>query len=146
MTRPGPLSALLALLVAASPLSAQGRRRRHRPPPRAAASRPVDLRLLRTERASAASAALALPTMLPAVTRCIEQARAVDPASVATIRHVDVVVSLTLGGRATAVTFDPPLLARGLSACLGDALLTWRQSGVIHPRASVYLALELRPR
>lgn len=146
MTRPGPLSALLALLLAASPLSAQGRRRRHRPPPRATASRPIDLRLLRTERASAASASLALPTMLPAVTRCIEQARAVDPAALGSIRHVDVVVSLTLGGRATAVTFDPPLLARGLSACLGDALLTWRQPGVTHPRASVYLALELRPR
>lgn len=146
MIRTGALSTLLALLVAASPLSAQGRRRRHRPPPRATASRPVDLRLLRTERASAASAALAIPTMLPGVDRCIERARAVDPASLATIRRVDVVVSLTLGGRATAVTFDPPLLARGLSACLGDALLSWRQPGVTHPRASVYLALELRPR
>jgi len=145
VTRHGPLSALLALLVAASPLAAQGRRRRHRPPPRATASRPVDLRLLRTERASAAASSLALPTMLPAVIRCVEQARSVDPAALATIRRV-VVVSLTLGGRATAVTFDPPLLARGLSACLGDALLTWRQPGVIHPRASVFLALELRPR
>lgn len=86
-----------------------------------------------------------MATMLPAVTRCVEQARVLDPASLAPLHHVDVVVNLTLGGRATAVAFDPPLLARGLSACLGAALLTWRQVGVVHPRASVYLGLELHP-
>ncbi len=145
MTRLGLLRSLLALLALASPAAAQGRSRRHRPPPRIATTRPVDLRLLRTQRASATDAARAMATMLPAVTRCVEQARVLDPASLAALHHVDVVVSLTLGGRATAVAFDPPLLARGLSACLGGALLTWRQAGVVHPRASVYLGLELHP-
>lgn len=136
--------AFAAMLLVASPLAAQGHARRHRPPPRTPPG-PIALRLLRAERASAADASLALPTVLPAITRCVDLARGVDPAGLAGLRRVDVVVSLTLGGRATAVEFDPPLVARGLSACLGDALLTWRQSGVSHPRASVYLALELRP-
>ena len=142
MTRPAALPALLALLLAEPPLAAHGHARRHRAPP-AAFTGPVNLRLLRAERASVADARLALPTLLPAVSRCFDRARSDDPAALADLRRVDVVLSLTLGGRATAVEFDPPLVARGLSACLGDALLTWRQAGVTHPRASVYLSLEL---
>lgn len=144
MTRRAPLRALLALLLAASPAAAQGRARRHRRPPRAFTGL-VNLRLLGTERVSPSDAGRALPTVLPAVTRCVEQARSVDPAALAGIRRVDVVLRLTTGGRATAAEFDPPLLARGLSACLGSALLTWRQAGVSHPRAAVHLGLELRP-
>lgn len=143
MTRRRALASLLPLLLATTPLGAQGHARRHRSPPRTAAG-PVQLRLVRTERASAADAGRALPTVLPAVARCVEVARGVDPASLAALRRLDVVVSLTLGGRATAVEIDPPVVARGLSACLGDALLTWRQGGVSHPRAAVYLTLALR--
>ncbi|MDO9019488.1 MAG: hypothetical protein Q8S73_45650 [Deltaproteobacteria bacterium] len=144
MTHRGALTALLAALLAASTVAAQGRTRRHRPPPRSPAG-PVELRLLRVERASAVEARLALPTVLPAVTRCLDHARALDPGPLSTLRRVDVVLRLSLAGRASAVELDPPVLARGLSACLGDAFLTWRQSRVSHPRASVHLGLVLRP-
>ena len=143
MTHRSALAALLAALVAASTLAAQGRARRHRPPPRTPAG-PIELRLLRVERASAVEARLALPTVLPAITRCFAQARALDPGPLADLRRVDVVLRLALTGRAAAVELDPPVLARGLSACLGDAFLTWRQARVFHPRASVHLALVLR--
>ncbi len=144
MTRRSALAALLAALVAASTVAAQGRARRHRAPLRSPAY-PVDLRLLRVERASAVDARLALPTVLPAITRCVDQARALDPGPLSDLRRVDVVLRLALSGRAAAVELDPPVLARGLSACLGDAFLTWRQARVSEPRASVYLGLVLRP-
>ena len=142
MTRPAALPALLALLLATPPIAAHGRARRHRAPPTSFTG-PVNLRLLRTERAAADGARLALPTVLPAVCRCFDLVRFADPAALADLRRIDVVVRLALDGRATAVEFDQPLVARGLSACLGDALLTWRQTGVTHPRASVSLSLEL---
>lgn len=144
MTRRSALAALLAALLAASTAAAQGRARRHRPPPRPPAG-PIELRLLGVERASAIEARLALPTVLPAITRCFDQARALDPAALADLRRVDVVLRLSPAGRAAAAEFDPPVLARGLSACLGDAFLTWRQARVARPRASVRLGLVLRP-
>jgi hypothetical protein len=134
------LVALLALHPA--DLLAQGRSRRHRRPPRAPTAA-INLRVLRVERASTEGARLAAPTVLPAVARCLDAARADDPAGLPTVRSIDVVIGLAAGGRAQAVEFDPPLLARGLSACLGGALLTWRQPGTTRPRASVYLRLEL---
>ncbi len=99
--------------------------------------------MLRVERASIDGARLAAPTVLPAVVRCLDAARARDPAGFPSSRSVEVVIGLAAGGRAQAVEFDPPLTALGLSACLGDALLTWRQPGNTQPRASVYLRLEL---
>ena len=143
MTRRGALPALLAALLAAGALGAQGRSRRHHQPPRLFTGS-VNLRLLGVEHVPASEARLALPTVLPAVTRCLDEARARDPAPVAALRRIDVVLHLAPSGRATSVEFDPPLLARGLSACLGSALLTWRQAGVRHPRASLHLGLELR--
>lgn len=132
----------LALLLASSAAPAQGRARRHRRPPRPLTGA-VNLRVLRVERASAEGARLAVPTVLPAVARCLDLARANDPAGFPTFRRVEVELGLAAGGRAQSVEFDPPLLARGLSACLGGALLTWRQPGATRPRASVYLSLEL---
>jgi hypothetical protein len=138
-----PRGALLALLLAA-PLAAaaQGRARRHLPAPRPPATSP-SLRLLRAERASPAAARAALPAVMPAVARCLDDARALDPAGLAAARRIDVVLDLALDGHATAAGFDPPLRARGLSACLGGAFLAWRQRGVSHPRASLRLSLEL---
>lgn len=135
--------ALVALLaVFPADLLAQGRARRHRRPPRPPTGA-VHLRVLRVERASVDGARLAAPTVLPAVVRCLDAARTHDPGGFPSFRSVEVIIGLAAGGRAQAVEFDPPLLAMGLSSCLGGALLTWRQPGNTRPRASVYLRLEL---
>lgn len=141
---PARLAAALAvaLLATASAAQERSRRHRHRRPPRPPTG-VVGLRVLRVERASVEGARLAVPTVLPAVVRCLDLARANDPAGLPTTRRVEVVVGLQAGGRAASVEFDPPLLARGLSACLGEAMLSWRQPGATRPRASVYLSLDL---
>jgi hypothetical protein len=134
----------LAALLSAQLAAAQGRPHRRGPQPRPAGL-PLTLRVTAVEHASAPDARLAAPAVLPAIARCLAEARSVDPAPIAALRRVDLVLRLRPDGRAAAVEFDQDLRARGLSACLGDALLTWRQARVRHPRAAVHLALELRP-
>ena len=142
MTRPAALPALLALLLAPPPIAAHGHARPHRPPPPSFTG-PVNLRPLRPRPPPPPGSRPGCPPVPPWGGRGFRLGVFADPGAVADLRRIDVVVRLALDGRATAVEFDQPLVARGLSACLGDALLTWRQTGVTLPRASVSLSLEL---
>ncbi len=103
--------------------------------------RPVTVELVATERCSADRARETLASHAPAVMRCFDEARARDARPLSTVRRVEVVVRLDARGAAEVTEFEPPLLSRGLSACLADALLSWRQSGPVSPRALVRLAV-----
>ncbi len=151
--RPSPalaltLATLAVTVTVTATVTAQPRVQRLRLPiPTVLPGAPVTL--VHVERASARDARDALPPRTAAVARCITEARAADPVRLARLRALDVTVRLRPTGEADAVEIDPPSLPPGLSACLGSALLAWRQGGHTAPRAAVQLRIDLatpRPR
>lgn len=102
---------------------------------------PVTVQLVAVERCSGDRARETLVSHAPAVMRCFDEARRRDPRPLASVRRVEVLLRLDAHGGAEVTEFEPPLLSRGLSACLADALLSWRQSGPVSPRAAVRLAI-----
>lgn len=100
----------------------------------------------RAERCAVREAIRALEAHRAPVERCFSDAYTMDPLSVSRLRLVEVKIRLERDGRALFVELYPPLIARGLSACLANTLLTWTQSGPIAARASVFLRISLSPR
>lgn len=92
-----------------------------------------------SQRASLADASRELTRRRPAVTACLDRARANDPERLRALRVLLVVLRLNRAGRATVVELHPPLLTPGLSECMADALLPWDQGGRPGVRAWVRL-------
>lgn len=92
-----------------------------------------------SQRASLADASRELTRRRPAVTACLDRARANDPERLRALRTLLVVLRVNRAGRATVVELHPPLLTPGLSECLADALLPWDQGGRPGMRAWVRL-------
>ena len=134
-------AAAFALAVTLLPAVPWAQRGGHRSPSPLRGRSAVTLQLLRVERTNLARARAALPTMLTPVTRCLDAAREADPVALVHVRRVEIILGVGADGAANAVEFDPPREVRGLSACLGSALLRWRQGGPSQPMASVYLLL-----
>jgi hypothetical protein len=97
--------------------------------------------VLRAQRASAARARSTLATHLPAITRCLDAARATDPGPLAAVRFIDATLPLDRAGAAVSVEFVPPLLSRGLSACLAETLLDWSMGAPAGPDGVVVLRI-----
>jgi hypothetical protein len=109
------------------------------------ARRPIaTLRLVSLQGASARGARAALPRVEPGAVRCVRLAHQEDPVAVSRLGPA-LLVTLYLGarGRAVQVALEPSALPRGLSACLGRALLAWDQGGHPSPTARVLLRLSL---
>lgn len=100
---------------------------------------PATVRFVSTERCTPAIARQTLVRHAPAVLRCFDEARQRDPRPLSTVYTVDITLHLDAHGSVTIAAFDPPLLSRGLSACLADALLSWHQRGAVSRRATVRL-------
>lgn len=92
-----------------------------------------------SQRANLTDASRELTRRRPAVTACLDRARANDPARLRALRVLLVVLRLNRAGRATVVELHPPLLTPGLSECMADALLPWDQGGRPGMRAWVRL-------
>ena len=91
------------------------------------------------QRANLTDASRELTRRRPAVTACLDRARANDPERLRALRVLLVVLRLNRAGRATVVELHPPLLTPGLSECMADALLPWYQGGRPGMRAWVRL-------
>jgi hypothetical protein len=91
------------------------------------------------QRANLTDASRELTRRRPAVTACLDRARANDPERLRGLRVLLVVLRLNRAGRATVVELHPPLLTPGLSECVADALLPWDQGGRPGMRAWVRL-------
>jgi hypothetical protein len=103
---------------------------------------PAPAALVRVQQASPARARTTLASHLPAIARCLADARTADPAPLARVPFIDATIALDREGAAVSVQFVPPLLSRGLSACLAESLLGWAQGGPAGPRGSVWLRIQ----
>lgn len=126
-------AATAAFLTLASEAMAQP----HPPTP------PVEVSLLRVERAPLRGAQESVASHRAAIERCLSNAYARDPAPLLRLRVIEATIRLARAGTATTVSLSPPLVSRGLSACLAEALLDWSQRGPVGPRASVVLRIGL---
>lgn len=106
----------------------------------------VEVSLFRVERAPERAARAVAVAHRAAIEACVARAYATDPAPLLRLRRIEATVRLTRAGEAATVVLSPPLVARGLSACLADALLDWSQGGPVGPRASVVLRIDLGAR
>ncbi len=129
-------AATAAFLTLASEATAQP----HAPTP------PAEVSLVRVERAPTRAARETVASHRAAIARCLANAYATDPAPLLRLRTIEATIRLTRDGTASAVSLSPPLVARGLSACLADALLDWSQGGSVGPRAAVVLRITLTRR
>ena len=72
-----------------------------------------------SQRASLADASRELTRRRPAVTACLDRARANDPERLRALRTLLVVLRVNRAGRATVVELHPPLLTPGLAGSAG---------------------------
>lgn len=103
------------------------------------------LAVLDTLNASEREARARLPAHIDAVSRCVLAAQNADPVGLAAVTVAVAVVRLRADGQTEAVEISPSDLARGLSACLANELLTWQQPATAGPQATVRLVVNLRP-
>jgi hypothetical protein len=106
---------------------------------------PPAVTVVRAQHASAARARATLAAHLPGIARCLADARAADPAPLAQVRFIDATLALDRSGAAESVQLVPPLLSRGLSACLAESLLNWAQGAPAGPGAVVVLRIANGP-
>jgi len=106
---------------------------------------PPAVTVVRVQRASAARARVTLAAHVPVIARCLADARAADPAPLTRVRFIDATLALDRQGAAVSVQFVPPLLSRGLSACLAESLLNWSQGAPAGPGAVVLLRIAGAP-
>jgi len=127
-----PLLVLSGVILAAA-ATAQPR------PPSAPAAE-----VLRVHRTDYRRARATLAAHRPSIVRCLADARVRDPGPLASVRVIDATIALDRAGAAVSAEFDPPLLSRGLSACLAEGLLDWSQGAPVGSDALVVLRIAPR--
>jgi hypothetical protein len=100
--------------------------------------------VVRVQRADVARARARLAAHQSGIARCLADARTADPGPLEAVRFIDATIALDRAGAAVSVEFVPPLLSRGLSACMAEALLDWSQGGVAGPAGAVVLRIAPR--
>jgi len=97
--------------------------------------------VVRVQQVDGGRARRALVAHLPGIARCLADARLRDPGPLADVRTIDATLVLDRRGAAVSVEFVPPLLSRGLSACLAERLLDWSQGEPVGLGAQVVLRI-----
>jgi hypothetical protein len=81
--------------------------------------------------------------VVAAVDACVAGAWRDDPVGMSTTPRATAVIRLRRDGHADTVDISPSRLPHGLSACLASALLSWQQGGIVGPRPTVELGIDL---